>query len=70
MKNLSVEDTSHSRLQASPDAVRWFRDARFGMFIHWGVYALLGRGEWVMHTDQIPVEEYEKLPPQFKYEIL
>ncbi|MBN1864090.1 MAG: alpha-L-fucosidase [Victivallales bacterium] len=26
----------------------WFRDARFGMFIHWGLYSLLGRGEWVM----------------------
>jgi alpha-L-fucosidase len=43
----------------------WFREARFGMFIHWGVYSLLGKGEWVMENDRIPVAEYEKLPPRF-----
>jgi len=41
--------------------MQWWREARFGMFIHWGVYALLGRGEWVMNRECIPVEEYEKL---------
>jgi alpha-L-fucosidase len=43
----------------------WFREARFGMFIHWGVYSLLGKGEWVMENDGMTVEEYEKLPPRF-----
>ena len=43
----------------------WFQDARFGMFIHWGVYSLLGRGEWVMHMENIPTAEYEKLPQKF-----
>lgn len=43
----------------------WFEEARFGMFIHWGIYSLLGRGEWVMHNEQIPVAEYEKLQAQF-----
>jgi alpha-L-fucosidase len=43
----------------------WFREARFGMFIHWGVYSVLGDGEWVMHNRQMPVEDYEKLPEQF-----
>ena len=38
---------------------------RFGMFIHWGLYSLIGRGEWVMHNEHIPVAEYEKLVPQF-----
>jgi alpha-L-fucosidase len=52
-------------LAAHPDAVRWFREARFGMFLHWGVYSLLGRGEWVMHNERIPISEYEKLPAQF-----
>ncbi len=46
-------------------ARQWFQDAKFGMFIHWGVYSVLGRGEWVMHNENIPVSEYEKLPPQF-----
>jgi alpha-L-fucosidase len=43
----------------------WFRAARFGMFIHWGVYSLLGKGEWVMENDKMTVPEYEKLPPRF-----
>ena len=43
----------------------WFRDARFGMFIHWGVYSVLGDGEWVMNNHKISVAEYEKLPPDF-----
>ena len=44
---------------------QWFRDARFGMFIHWGVYSVLGDGEWVMHNQKITTEEYGKLPARF-----
>lgn len=47
------------------DARMWFEDAKFGLFIHWGVYSLLGKGEWVMETDKIAIAEYKKLPPQF-----
>lgn len=43
----------------------WFQDARFGLFIHWGVYSVLGDGEWVMNNQQIPVATYEKLPAFF-----
>jgi alpha-L-fucosidase len=43
----------------------WFRDARFGMFVHWGIYSVPGRGEWVMFRERIPVDEYEKLADQF-----
>jgi alpha-L-fucosidase len=43
----------------------WFQEARFGMFIHWGVYSVLGQGEWVMHEKRLPIAEYEKIPPQF-----
>ncbi len=46
--------------------LEWFRKARFGMFIHWGLYAQLGRHEWVMNRERIPVEEYEKLADTFK----
>ena len=42
-----------------------FRDARFGMFIHWGVYSVLGDGEWVMNNKKMSIAEYGKLPPQF-----
>ena len=42
-----------------------FREARFGMFIHWGVYSLLGQGEWVMHNRDIQVPAYEALASSF-----
>ena len=43
----------------------WWREARFGMFIHWGIYAIPARGEWVQWNEQIPVAEYAKLADQF-----
>lgn len=51
----------------------WWREARFGMFIHWGLYAVPGgewgkgtdHGEWILTTAQIPVKEYEKFADQF-----
>ncbi|MEW6235767.1 MAG: alpha-L-fucosidase [Candidatus Omnitrophota bacterium] len=46
-------------------AQEWFQDARFGLFVHWGVYSLLSKGEWVMNNDKIAIQEYEKLYPQF-----
>ena len=47
------------------EAREWFKDARFGLFIHWGVYSVLGDGEWVMNNQNISIEEYEKLPSFF-----
>jgi alpha-L-fucosidase len=38
----------------------WWREARFGMFVHWGLYSQIGRHEWVMNRERIPVAEYEK----------
>jgi len=46
-------------------AREWFQDAKFGLFIHWGVYSVLGKGEWVMNNARMPVQEYEKLPARF-----
>jgi alpha-L-fucosidase len=46
--------------------IAWWREAKFGMFIHWGLYSQLGRQEWVMSIEDIPVEEYEKLAKTFK----
>lgn len=43
----------------------WFQDAKFGLFVHWGVYSILGNGEWVMHNTKIPIKQYEKLPGFF-----
>jgi len=46
-------------------AREWFQDAKFGMFIHWGVYSLLGDGEWVMNNQRIDKQTYQKLPAFF-----
>jgi alpha-L-fucosidase len=51
----------------------WWRDARFGMFIHWGLYSIpagkwgdeTNHAEWIRTTAKIPLPEYEKLVPQF-----
>jgi len=55
--------------------IRWWRDARFGMFIHWGAYAvpagvykdqeIQGIGEWIMKHGQVPISEYEEFARQF-----
>lgn len=46
--------------------MKWWHDARFGNFIHWGLYSILGRHEWVMENEGIPVAEYELLAKRFK----
>ncbi len=45
--------------------MKWWHDARFGMFIHWGLYSVVGRHEWVMEDEGIPVAEYEELAKRF-----
>ena len=51
--------------QTAPDHMRWWLDARFGMFIHFGLYSLEGRGEWIMFYEHIPAEEYRRLADRF-----
>jgi alpha-L-fucosidase len=69
----SVQDTETA---AQRDArMAWWRDARFGMFIHWGIYSIPagtwkgkpapGAGEWIMNAGSIPVADYKGLAPQF-----
>src|SRR5262245_63639178 len=57
------------------ERIAWFREAKFGLFIHWGLYAIPagewngkpvpGIGEWIMNRAQIPVKEYERLAGRF-----
>jgi len=62
-----------ARAQAAPyqpspanlKAREWFQDAKFGLFVHWGVYSILAKGEWVMNNDRMNVERYRHLPPRF-----
>jgi alpha-L-fucosidase len=43
----------------SKESLQWYLDARFGMFIHWGIYAIPARGEWVKQTESIREEAYQ-----------
>ena len=60
---------SHAqKYQPTPENLKnreWFQDAKFGLFIHWGVYSVLGNGEWVMNQQQIPIKAYENIPTFF-----
>jgi alpha-L-fucosidase len=56
---------SYQPTPANLAARQSFQDAKFGMFIHWGVYSVLADGEWVMQTRPLTVAQYEKLPAQF-----
>ena len=49
-------------------ALRWFGDAEYGLFLHYGLYSLLGRHEWVQYKERIYVAEYEKLKDRFTAE--
>lgn len=45
--------------------LEWWKEAKLGLFVHWGLYSLCGVGEWVMYFRRIPVAEYHKLGDQF-----
>ncbi len=71
-----VEPAKDAMTQAQRDArMAWWNEARFGMFIHWGLYAEAAGywngkpvdflGEWIMNTDKIPVADYKKLAAKF-----
>lgn len=59
MANLSAQTKA-----VKPD-VKWFEDARFGMFVHFGPYSVLGDGEWVMNNRPIKMNEYKRLQDFF-----
>ena len=64
----SVTASAQSTYQPSPENLKAreeFRDAKFGMFIHWGVYSVLGDGEWVFHNRKLTLQEYNQLPKLF-----
>lgn len=50
------------------ERTKWYNEARFGMFIHWGLYAIPSRGEWVRSMEQMPKEDYEPFFDEFHVE--
>jgi alpha-L-fucosidase len=63
--SFSVPARSQVATERTAAPRRAFEDDRFGLFIHWGVYSVVGKGEWVMERDQLPIAEYAKLPGYF-----
>jgi alpha-L-fucosidase len=64
----SLASLAQSAYQPSPEnlkARQEFQDDKFGMFIHWGVYSVLGNGEWIFHDRKLKLQEYDKLPRFF-----
>ncbi|MFB3825961.1 MAG: alpha-L-fucosidase [Bryobacteraceae bacterium] len=64
---LSALGAAQPSQQPLPEAerTRWFQDAKFGMFIHWGAYSVIGRHEWARHRFQIPQAEYDTYVRRF-----
>ncbi|HEY6954269.1 MAG TPA: alpha-L-fucosidase, partial [Flavisolibacter sp.] len=54
-KSITNETPAHKA-----ERLEWFKDARFGMFIHWGLYALPARHEWVKNRERMTNEAYQK----------
>lgn len=64
-KLLSKPEYERATAATRDERMAWWREARYGMFVHFGLYSLLGRNEWAMALENTPVEEYEKLADQF-----
>ncbi|NBT24686.1 hypothetical protein EBT11_08615, partial [bacterium] len=70
-----IERLPRETPEQKAERLKWFQEARFGMFIHWGVYAVPageyhgkpveGYGEWIMHHATIPVSEYKAFAKDF-----
>ncbi|MFC5649179.1 alpha-L-fucosidase [Paenibacillus solisilvae] len=56
---------AHSIIAQRTERTKWFQEDRFGMFIHWGLYAIPARGEWVRSMEQISVEDYQPYFEEF-----
>jgi alpha-L-fucosidase len=74
--SIDSEEMSSAKTETSNDRdqrMAWWREGRFGMFIHWGLYAIpagqwkneTNHAEWILTTAQIPVHQYEKFASQF-----
>jgi alpha-L-fucosidase len=54
--------------RTNTEQLEWFKNAKLGLFIHWGLFSLTGRGEWVMRLEMIPNDEYATFADDFKPE--
>src|SRR5947208_2558529 len=73
---MNAGDGPRGEIDAGPfDRLAWWHEAKFGMFVHWGLYSVLagswngqqvsGLGEWIMHDAKIPVADYAATAQRF-----
>jgi len=65
ISHITMAQESYNPTPGNLQARQWFQDAKFGLFVHWGVYSVLGDGEWVMNNQKMDKKTYEKLPSFF-----
>src|SRR6202041_3288916 len=59
-------DTPPSPPPGHDRRIQWWREAKYGMFVHWGLYSLLCRDAWAMGDEDIPLTEYVELAKRFQ----
>ena len=57
--SLSRQEYEKQSASTRDERMRWWREARFGMFVHYGLYSTVGRHEWLMTYENVPVAQYE-----------
>jgi alpha-L-fucosidase len=57
---ISIAQLPKETDEQKAERMKWWTDARFGMFIHWGLYALPARHEWVKNAERMTNEQYQK----------
>jgi alpha-L-fucosidase len=75
IQGITAQKATAPKVLTNDERMEWWREARFGMFIHWGVYALPagiwdgrqigGIGEWIMNRGKIPVADYQRMAKNF-----
>lgn len=65
MQNISKREYEELIAKTRDERMEWYRNARFGMFIHYGLYSDLGTGEWSQANQNYTVKEYEKFAKNF-----
>lgn len=64
----SARKETSKELELPAEDLKWWKDAKFGMFIHWGLYSIIGKSEWIMFSKNMYVREYRKLKDEFTAE--
>ncbi len=64
-KKDTADLSAGAQLKLSTQDMKWWRDTKLGVFVHWGLYSIPAKGEWHMFNDKVAVADYAKLADQF-----